>query len=201
MRIDAPLQVGPTGLATITGRELINETNVTSAVAEVDVVLGGNFPWYEIYLDGVIPATDASALVIRFSENGGATFFSGAADYQHANIRMDSQSGFTDELNLSNSFIALTAVTGGHGVESGTEDGGIWGRILLANANTAGVWTRLASTCYYINALGNSRIESINCSGSVTANGTGGDPVDAIRFLFDTGNIVEGNFRVYGVLL
>ena len=197
MRFDNPQVVGPGG-AIITGRVLLAEGTASNSTS-LDFSIDG-YPLYEVYINGIIPETADSDLALRFSEDEGTSYFAGASDYQHAKWRFEPASGGANERDTADSFILLTSVSAAHGVDEDADMGGVWGRVLIASADDDIAWTRISSMCHWTIDTVDSRIETIICGGSVNAAGTGGGAlVNSIRFMMNTGNLISGSIRVYGL--
>ena len=143
---------------------------------------------YEIHLQNVVPAIGASTLWLRTSTNAGSTF--DTTNYAWTVNTTNSISAWTGVGNNSDAKIALAnpAV----GVGSGADNAGVSGVIrLIAPSSSASNMQVLYQTAQsdgtnFYSALG------AGWWASTTA-------VNAIRFLFSSGNISSGLFKLYGV--
>lgn len=167
---------------------------VPSAVSSVDFTLPGNgqanseYAAYKIILFQVAPATDNVVFWLRTSTNGGSSFDAGASDYAWS--------------NFIHTEAAVTAVTGdtadneiqltGNSTVGNSTNEHVSGEITIVSPSEAKCCTVL-SHLYGVNltptqysALGTGRRET-------TAD------VDAIRFMFSSGNIASGKFYLYGL--
>lgn len=146
---------------------------------------------YLFVLSNVIPATDAATLELRTSTNGGSTYDSGGSNYAwgYASLRMDGSSGFATPSNAGSSSIRLT---GGIGSDA-NEDGAsllltVFGPHLARRTRFSWQGTYQSNDAVqngtYINGGGFRQSAA---------------DVDAVRFLFSSGNIESGTITMYGL--
>lgn len=177
---------------------LIQETIVSAAVAAVDFTSGidGTYDEYVFELISVTPVTDAVELQMRTDSDGGASFDAGANDYPF----------------VYTVFAASAANTGvGNSSTAGTD------RIALANSSVGGVsnsaslggfngWVSLISPASTTRSKrvrweGEFYIDATDVIATVRGAGYRNDPandVNAVRFLFSSGNVASGTIRMYG---
>lgn len=175
--------------------ELLNEGTVSSA-ATLDIVLT-SYPTYrrfEIVLTNLVPATDDVQLWCMFSTDGGSSYDSSAGNYKWAALGMRSgNTGTFAYHSNSDTKIKLAGwSTGGEAISNVSAEGGVNSVLWLLDPQNTGVYSRIEgqSSIYDKNA----NIQVWNSSGTrVTAQDT-----DAVRFLFESGNIASGSWTLYG---
>jgi len=166
----------------------IARVDVSSAVASVNFTSGidGTYDEYEFHVYGFKPTVDAF-LLMRFSQDGGATFKFGASDYQYI------YTGFGAN-NAAQNFggAASSLFLGSARVFAGAGFGGVCrGSLYQPNSSTMRKYIHWAASS----------------TGTVTSwAATGGgnyvpdtNAVNAIQFLTDAGNILAGTFVLYGI--
>jgi len=138
---------------------------------------------YNFYFQHVIPVTDNVNMIAQTSTNGGTAYSSTNGDY-HSN-------GATDRTGL--------IVTHG-AMGSDSNEFGVSGRFSLLSPHTTSAYTYATTETVIMAANGD-----INAG-----NGAGGHPgtsvrlaaedVDAIKFLFSSGNIESGEITMFGIV-
>jgi len=156
------------------------ETIDSAGLSTVDFVLPDGYFKYQFILDEIIPVTDTAILYLRTSADGGSTFDSGAGDYQY---RMSINNTLFS--GTSNTEIRLSA---GGGTSTGE---GISGDVHCFNPSGANytrfsyqITMRAADTLQYYT-------DGIGMRQSAAA-------VDAVQFLFSSGNFTSGTIKLYG---
>jgi len=137
---------------------------------------------YEFIFDGLRPVTDGTGLNARLSADGGATYLSGASDYD-AVLNSDLQTRIS---SAGLSRIYVSPVIGNEVAESFT------GKATLIRANSSGR-SVLITEGMFGNTSG--ALDIGKCYGRRN----GGEVNDAIRFFFQTGNINSGRILMYGL--
>ena len=139
---------------------------------------------YLVVIDAV-PATDSVGLQAKFSTDGGSSYIT--ADYDFGRIFRENTTVYGQQ-GFSQSIINCSAFT----VANFTATGGWVGTMELFNCASTSVGT---GYCVIGGAYRN---------GSTTYNGTEwgvhgvAQDMDAIQFLFSSGNIASGTFKLYG---
>lgn len=137
---------------------------------------------YKIILEKITPATDAQELFMRTSTDGGSSFDSGASDYDW--VVQTNGAATSDD---ADSEIAITGTTLG---TAGNEY--FSGEMLILNPGAAAFCD--------IQWEGGGRTSA---PGPFTAQGRGtrlaAADVNAVQFLFASGNIASGTMRFYGL--
>lgn len=167
---------------------------IASATANSDAVIAftgfdaAKYDAYEFHLQNVIPATDATNLLVRLSNNAGSSYRAGASDYGYA----FAATGVGDATPAVGSSAASTAVSFSGQIGNQTDEG-FSGKLIVLGAGIASRRTRVTWQGTYRGPAG------------VLAIITGGGEVqvaeanDALRFLFSSGNIASGTITMYGL--
>jgi len=179
----------PTFQAASAGNLSLISTAVASAAATVDITFTpGDADTFLIELAGVVPATDAVVPWLRTSTDGGSTFDSGASNYQSQLIGAAGASvGGVQSLDTK-------MVMGGANYEVGT----------AAGESMSG-WIRIhkpADTALYSSVSW--QFQSLNSATQAATVSGGGSrlsaaDIDAVQFLFSSGNVESGRFTLYKI--
>jgi hypothetical protein len=182
LALTSDLPVGP-------GLVLLSSQTVSSPVAAVDFTSGidGTYDEYEFHVIHAVPVTDGQPLYLRTSTDGGSTFDASAGNYIYRMVTVSAAAVFVTD-STSATQIQLIGST----VGSDTNETGVCIVVRLI-APSAAQYTTLNWTGSYVDNAG--------WNLPVTGGGTrrSAADVDAIRFLFASGNIERGTFRLYGV--
>lgn len=148
--------------------------------------LSSTYAAYKIIITDVVPATDNVSFYLRTSTDNGSSYDSGASDYVW-NWRfavMGSSAGDTGD--AADSFISLGSSFGSDTNEAGSHE------ITLFNPS---------STAY--TRINFDNVASDINGAQVMRYGSGvrlsAADVDAIQFIFSSGNIESGTFKLYGI--
>ena len=172
---------------------LLNSGTVTNQ-ATLDVVLTSftAYPVLKFFLSSFVPANDDQELWMRFSTDGGANYDAGASDYQWVMTGLDSSGNSLATNDAADSEILIAGSTvGTAAISNVTNEGGADVEVTLHD-QTATRFSRVRySTGFYL-AVARTGVQS-GAGGRLTAQDT-----DAVRFLFETGNIASGKWALYG---
>lgn len=165
-------------------------SGTVSAAATLDIVLTAYtaFRGLRFILSGFLPATDGALLYMLFSTNGGSSYIGSGYNYGRA-LATDTNSLVSAGSGSANQIIITGAC--GNAATEGTNT-----EILMLNQTSTAFWPRVTFSSYYIDNQGTPGGNYIAGGG---ANESAID-VDAVRFLFSSGNIAEGKYAVYGLL-
>ncbi|MCG8430386.1 MAG: hypothetical protein MJA29_04360 [Candidatus Omnitrophica bacterium] len=145
--------------------------------------IDGSYHSYLFTLERLRPNTNAVILYMRMSDDGGSTYQTGSYSFVR---REHGQGGVTNSVSSANAGISMTGGVGTAANEA------VSGDVRLFEAD---------STVSYAKArfdlMQNINADSVRGSGNWHGNST--STINAIRFLFDTGNIISGTIRLYGV--
>jgi hypothetical protein len=166
-------------------RPVVNiDTYDPAAAASVDIDIAG---YESVKIVGYLePANDNVNLQGRFSNDGGATFESGAAYYTWSYVWSNASAGPTKTFDESDAFMRLSNQTGNDTAESVrfTCD-------IIASA------TASARTTLFLHSMTQQQdatFYSAHAAGCVTT----AEVNDAVQFYFSAGNIDAGHLAVYG---
>lgn len=158
-------------------------SGTVSAAATLDIVLTSYTAYRAIQflLSGFRPATDDVELWCRFSTDGGSTYDAGAASY-------------ADSFSAADQTKIILASTGGTNAVGSASTEGLNGNYLLQNQTSTAFHSRLDGISNYLDAEATPVSFIIAVGGARKA----AQDTDAVRFLFESGNIASGNYAVYG---
>ena len=150
-----------------------------SVVFDDDDFDATKFDHYVFMFQYVKPVTDSAEILGQTSTNGGTNFATTNGDYHHANGGND----------LTGFFVAQS-------VGNASAEYGVSGKFeLLAPHSTAFTYGR--STCISMDANGG--IINHGAVADFAGNRNEAADVDAIRFLYASGNITSGEIVMYGI--
>ena len=141
---------------------------------------------YQIVLDSLLPATDSAELFMRFSSDGGSTFDSGTGNYRYASRWVASNGTTGSTLSESATAINLTNTIGTSAGETGAN-----GKLDLISSGEG-----RPSVRWQLSRTSSSNLLVYQNGG---AERTATVEVDAIQFLYSTGNIASGKIYLYGL--
>jgi hypothetical protein len=180
------------------GMEFISSSGAISNAASVAFTGfdASKYDHYQFMLQHVIPATDGVVLFAQSSTDGGSSYASTSGDY-HTNTTND-MIGFTVAGHTTISGETLL-------VGSGTNEHGVSGPFMLYAPHNTSAYT-------YANC-GSITFNTNAGAGNVSSNGTSAnsfsvassvrlaaEDVDAIKFIFSSGNIESGEITMFGIV-
>lgn len=183
---------GTAGVVALTGAQgaglVMIESKTASASATLDFTTGINSTYdeYLVTFTAMLPATNGTYFMARFSDDGGATFKAGASDYTYDSLYILSDAttvasgGTTTKLYLSNTIGNTTA------------DGGLSGEFRLFNPSSS---TMKKLLTWLTNSFNTLLGVTIGGGRFIASN----NAVNGIRFFMDSGNITSGTVTLYGV--
>lgn len=169
---------------------VVIESQDASSDATLDFT-GFDATLYDAYvfeIGNLIPGTDAQNLELRTSTDGGSTYDSSAANYTYYKKTATNEVSPTELSTGGNATAVELAETLGN---AAGEDG--VSLTLKVSAPHLTKKTRMAWYGSFDNASG----EDVDLRGSGVRNSSA--DVDAIRFLFSSGNIASGTITMYGL--
>lgn len=172
---------------------ILISTASASNVATVDFTssIDTTYDTYMFTYSKVVPSTDNARLQLLTSSNGGSSFDTGATDYLYANSYASSNAGHAASVSGSANSMYLTPL-GANGVESSSSLGGVSG-VMYIHRTSGANYTRMTFHSHFSEFSG----WVCNCVGGGARKST--TAANAIRFLFSTGNIASGEFKLYGL--
>jgi hypothetical protein len=180
------------------GRVLLQEQIISSPVASVDFTRGitSAFNKYDFEFLDVKPATDDAFFYCRVSSNGGTSYDSGASDYNQAGSAVWSNTSFNTSTisaqNTSQGF--MSPVNAGIGVSSASNEAGYSGTLSMYSPSNTSRFKQFIGTGGY-----NLSSDNFNIYVQTSFIRKSSSAINAIRFLFSTGNVASGVIRLYGV--
>lgn len=163
-------------------------SGTVASAATLDISLSGlsAYKKLQFILTDFVPASDNQPLCMRTSTDGGATFAAGASDYGWTAHELDTAD--TASADSADTRI-LVSVTGGNQASEGV-------------SLTVDIYGHSGTTSYK-----KIRSEGTGLSGTPTLRGFyvagvrwSTADIDAVRFLFNSGNIASGTWSLYGFL-
>lgn len=181
------IALNPANLAATLGMTKLNSGSV-SAAATLDIVMTSYtaFTNKMLVLTNFKPATDAVALWLRFSTNGGSSYDAGASDYGYVYLQKNTAGTDTSAQGAASSLI----LCGGIGNLS-TES--VSGKIDIFGTNSTTEYTRVKHNLTAVDSTG--AFSNVDGSGGRAA----AQDTDAIRVMFSSGNIASGTWVLYGL--
>ncbi len=173
------------------GDRVLLATKTASASATLDFTEFDNAVYrrYEFELENVKPATDNVSFYFRTSTNAGSTYDAGASDYAHGQSGTSASSATTGASLGASAILLNTAVT----IGNAASEYGLSGELVLTGAPSAAVFTELRGMVTYWNTAG--AMVQLELGGARLS----AADVDAVRFLFSSGNIASGTIRMFGI--
>lgn len=155
--------------------------------------LSSTYHAYIIEITGIQPATDSVTLYMRTSTNNGSSYDSAASDYAWNVYDLTGAAGTeqSDADTADSELVIAGDVT--NSTEFGTASNELGDITVYLYDPSATSYTFFSATSSFVNQ---STANSLQVS---TGYRISAADVDAIQFLFDTGNISIGTFTLYGV--
>jgi len=164
--------------------EKITAATTTTIAFKIDTT----FDDYKVVARKLLPATDAVLLHARTSTDAGATFDSGASDYNWSTAEMTNAA----ETYVHDNADTQIKLCGANGLSNVANEGGANGEITVWSPNDA-IYTTLSSRLDGIKG-GAARATIHMASGTRQSAAN----VDAIQFLLSSGDITSGDLILYG---
>lgn len=179
-------------LITSNGGMALLEEHEASGSATLDFTNFIDDSLYDEYIFeflGLVPATNLVNLIMRMSTNGGSSYDSGT-NYGWSVQRFSSSGAGYSGAGTGQTDICLDGGSGADSVRNAAT-GGIHGFLRLFKPS---------DTTLYKRVLGEFAYDSGNVQASIATGAyLSATAVNAIRFLFASGNIASGTIRVYGI--
>lgn len=154
------------------------KTLTASASATLDFTTLPGYTVYAFVIKSLLLATNAQQLLLRLSNDNGATFaatgYTAGANYTSYNLAL------VTNVNATTSFPLTSAASNGTGISG----------IIYCTVGNANVWgqTSYLSTTSAVQAFAN-----LGGAGNIVAN--------AFRFLSSSGNLTSGSVGIYGLII
>ena len=158
-----------------------------AATADFKGLAASKYDAYEVILMYVIPATDAVDLYMRTSSDGGSSYDSGASDYRWAFNAVAVGTGF--EVDSADAQIKLNPLGA---VGSAAGEDGLSGEIKLLGPH-------LSKKTHAIINISHERSDGFYQTSMGHGIRLSAADVDAVQFLFSSGNLESGTITMYGM--
>jgi len=166
---------------------LSTQTASSSASLSFTSLITSTYPVYYIKIRNLLPATNATTLLLTFSTNNGSTYLSG--NYGWCNFVAYS----AGNVNLTSANLAATSIQIGDSFST-TSTRLYNANIYLYNANSTNVCTVKGEAVHYDS---NANLSFITNAGI----NTGTTAINAIKFAMSAGNIASGTISLYGMTI
>lgn len=166
------------------GAVLLN-TFTSSAVAQQDITGLTGYTNYLIVFNNLLPATNATSLLMRFSDNNGSSYIA-TANYNTQGLLASNAS-----VSAAQTVGATTITTSNSWINTATIVGG--GSILLCNFNSANSRKNGLFNAVYVSSAG--LMANYQCGFQFVGTNT----LNALAMYFSSGNITSGTWSVYGL--
>lgn len=163
-----------------TALEFISSTNASgNSTLNFTGFDSSRYDAYQFVLQNIVPATDTVTLRLRTSTNGGSTYDSGSSDYKYNRI---------DTGALTAGYISLTTAD----VGSASGEDGVSGVINVLGPHLA----KKTQITWQLSQIKNNGdvVQRAGAGARISS-----ADVDAVRFLFSSGNIESGTITMYGM--
>lgn len=174
-------------------------SGTVSAQATLDIPLTTYTAYRAIkfVLTSFVPATDDSELWMRFSTDGGSSYNAGATDYSYAILGLFNNATSSSRGSAGAPQMVLMGATGANlAVSNVATEGGTDIEVTLFDQSA----TRFGRITY---TGGFHSAQSTNATNGIMVGAAGrlaSQDTDAVRFMFESGNITSGNYAVYGLV-
>ncbi|MEQ9642517.1 MAG: hypothetical protein RIM84_20990 [Alphaproteobacteria bacterium] len=158
-----------------------------SATIDFEGLLDSTYLAFKVVMIDVVPATDNVILQMLTSTDNGSNYDSSAGDYDYTTIRLTAGDALTESDSNSAGVMVLANIVGSDTGE------GLNGELTLSNPLGTALYKRARWFCDVIDSGGDAMFQLGAGARMATAD------VDAIRFLFSSGNIESGTFLLFGL--
>ena len=171
---------------------IASSTASSSATIDFTSGIGSTYDEYIFVIVDLLPATNATSLWARFSDDGGSTWEAGATDYLYASLAYDSDGSPTD-VNNDAGQAQMVISTPLSNTAGNTHNG----KVMLSSPSNTTYDKNLVYRMGGVDSSGNSS----GLIGASRLNQGGGTwaAIDGVRFLMSSGNIASGDFYLYGI--
>lgn len=154
--------------------------------------LSATYSQYIFVIDALLPATDNVALYMRTSTDGGSTYAS-TNEYNWCNMVTEGDSAYQSVGANASSAINLCGSTSRDEIGNVANSEGVTGEVKLYNPSSTTHHRTTGQFCW------------AETDGTLRSNSHGGQivlasDIDAVQFLFSSGNITSGKITMYGMV-
>jgi len=175
------------------GAELLTIAEAfASPTIDLTSFIDSTYKMYRLDVINAVPASDDDEAWLRVSEDGGSTFKAGATDYGHSSSgSFDGVGNDTGSVDADKILLTDDAATNSVGSTAGES---FSAEIYITNPSESALRKLIRAAVVYIDAGDRLWVVSVAGRYKGTTNA-----IDGIRFLFETGNITSGLFKLYGI--
>ena len=167
-------------------------TGSASSSATLDFTGLTGYSSYVFVISDIVPATDGAILWMRVSVDNGANYKAGASDYRWANFGTNDSATNGSNGDTADSEIEMSSSTG---VSNDATYAGVTGTLYTGDISKSSAYHGF--TYLLTEHTGTSGAESARYgSGRYISTAAA---LNAMRFMFSTGNIAAGTIKCYGV--
>lgn len=184
--VEAALAEIMTAVNTRAGWIYIGEETASTSASLTFTGLSSTYTRYMFQINDIAPATDNVRLMMRTSTNGGSSYDSGASDYAY-NVTTRYPTASSEESSTGATFIPISGVDVGNATNEV-----VAGEVSLFNPAGTGYTHVNIRTSFLNTATGHrsTQGDAVRLSAA---------DVDAVQFLFSSGNIASGTIKLYGL--
>jgi hypothetical protein len=170
---------------------LASATANSDATVEFTSNIDSTYGPYLFVFDNIVPQNDAVSFEVRFSSDGGASWITSNYDYSVRTLSAN------DSSNTNTGVGSSQLILSGNGrIDADQTAANLVGQLELYHP--AGGYPLTVSALSYGHGASSSLTPEIaNAAGGLED----GAAIDAVEFAFDSGNLVSGEIRLYGVAL
>ncbi len=173
---------------------LATATASNSATIDFTSLIDSTFDVYLFTFSNVLPVSNAVHLWLRTDANAGASFDAGTNNYTYAAISIGAENNVgTEKSGTGSTEIPISATFPGGSWGNVSSEGGE-GSVLLFNPSDSGSHTRLIFEAAWTRE-GSPNV-AFTKGGGIRQSAA---IVNALRFMFSSGNISTGDFKLYGI--
>lgn len=157
-----------------------------SATIDFTTGIDSAYDCYVVKVDDLIPATDATELRLRVSEDGGSTFKAGGTDYAHTrNVNTDAGTGSGAGSTGDGAIVIAAFVSNSKALSCSVEFGAPSGTSRHKMFRWHADYETSGNTITVATGAGVFKLDT--------------NAINGIRFLMSSGNITNGIFSLYGL--
>ena len=170
---------------------LDTQTASSSSALNFTTGLSSTYSAYVFVLVNVLPSSNFAALWAQTSTDGGSSYASTSGDYVYGMAGISAGSG---AFNQGNATTATSIVLTTSSVLNDAASGGVSGSVYVYAPSSTSVYKQFT---YQTVSSATSSVEMYSSSGAGSRKST--SAINAIRFLFSSGDITSGTIRLYGL--
>lgn len=171
------------------GYKFISSAVASSSASVIFTGLSSTYDKYVVIGTDILPATDTVSFYIRVSEDNGSSFKSGAGNYGWAQFITTDVPSNSSSGNASDTQITVFTVASNNTARPLAFEAGLY----KFSGTSHG---KLIQTDSVQRNIGPNAVRWAGMGNYIGSN----NAVNAIQFLFSSGNIASGTFRLYGIV-